>query len=93
MTKDTLLGMNIQNLLRHTPTVLQLADASTVCPEGVLEDIMISIDSWQYPADFIVLRTKAKLNGYPLILGRPWLATTDVHIGFRQGDMTFANGP
>jgi len=57
-----------------------------------LEDITVSIDSWEYPAYFIVLDTKNRLSGYPLILGRPWLETTDAYIGCREGKMTIANG-
>ena len=52
-------------------TMLQLADRSTVTPEGIMEDVMASIDSWEYPTDFLVLQPKEKLTGYPLILGRP----------------------
>lgn len=73
-------------------TKLQLADRSTVTLEGIVEDVMISIDSWEYPADFLVLQPKAKLTGYPLILGRPWLATTDAYISYRAGNMTIKNG-
>eukprot|EP00253_Pinus_taeda_P007077 PITA_07077 len=36
--------------------------------------------------------TKAKLGGHPLILGRPWLATTDAFISCRSGSMTISNG-
>jgi hypothetical protein len=78
--------------LRKTTTVLQLADHSTVTPEGIVEDVMVSIDSWEYPADFLVLQPKAKLTGYPLILGRPWLATVDAYISCRAGNMTIKNG-
>ena len=92
MTRDTMLRLNLIDLLRHTPTVLQLADKSTVSPEGVLEDITISIDSWECPTDLRVLQPKAKLCGYPLIFGRPWLPTADAHIGCRIGNMTITHG-
>jgi hypothetical protein len=45
MTRDTMMKFNLQGFLRNTPTILQLADRSTVKPEGMLEDIIISIDS------------------------------------------------
>ena len=77
MTKDTMLKLNLQPCLRCTATILQLVDSSTIFPLGVLEDIVVSLESWEYPVDFIVLETKEKLRGYPLILGSPWLATTD----------------
>jgi len=71
---------------------MQLANRSTVAPEGVVEDVMVSIDSLEYPTDFLVLQPKAKFNGYPLILGRPWLDTVDAYISCRVGNMTIKNG-
>jgi len=93
MTRDTMLKLNLQGSLRKTSTVLQLEDRSTVTPEGIVEDFLVSVDSWEYPADFLVLQPKAKLTGYPLILGRPWLATADAYISCRAGNMTIKNGP
>ena len=55
MTKDTILKLNLQGSLRKTTIVLQLADRSTVTHEGIVEDVMVSIDSWEYPTDFLVL--------------------------------------
>jgi len=71
MTKDTMLKLNLQSSLRKISVVLQLANCSTMTPEGIMEDAMVSIDSWEYPVDFLVLQPKEKLIGYPLILGRP----------------------
>jgi len=92
MTKDTMLKLNLQGSLRETMMVLQLVDCSTVTPEGFVEDVMISIDSWEYPIDFLVLQRKAKLNGYPLILGIPSLAIADAYISCQVGNMTIKNG-
>jgi len=72
--------------------MLQLVDHSTVTPEGIVEDVMVSIDSLEYPTNFLVLQPKVKLIGYPLILGRPWLATADAYISCRAENMTIKNG-
>ena len=93
MTKETMLKLNLQGTLRKTTIVLQLADRSTVTQEGIVEDIMVTIDSWEYPTDFLVLQQKTKFNGYPLILGRPWLAIADAYISCRARNMTIKNGP
>ena len=85
MTKDTMLKLNLQGSLRKTTIVLQLVDHSTVTPKGIVEDVMVSIDSWEYPTDFVVLQPKANLTGYPLILGRPCLSTIDAYISCRVG--------
>jgi hypothetical protein len=50
------------------------------------------VDSWEYPADFVILQPKTHLWGHPLIMGRPWLATTDSFICFRSGSMTLFDG-
>ena len=60
-------------------------------PKGIVEDVMISIDSWEYPADFLVLPLKAKLTRYPLTLGQPWLATADAYISCWARNMTIKN--
>lgn len=73
-------------------TLLELVDRSVVKPEGNLQDIMVSIDSWEYPVDFLIINTKSRLDGNPLILGQPWLATTDAYIGYREGSMTITKG-
>lgn len=72
--------------------MLELADRSKVKPEGVLEDIFISLDSWEYPAHSYVLQPKTNIGGYPLILGRLWLATTNAYIGCQSGNMTITHG-
>jgi len=92
MTKDTMLKLNLQGSLRDTPTILQLVDRSIVKPEGMLEGVIISIYSLEYPTEFLVLQTKSQFNGYPLIFGRPWLATTDAYIGCRANNMTITDG-
>lgn len=53
--KDTMLKLNLQGSLRKTATVLHIADRSTVAPKGVIADVMLSIDSWEYPTNLLVL--------------------------------------
>lgn len=67
--------------LEPTTTLLELADRSVVKPEGTLQDVMVSVDSWEYPVDFLIINPKNWLDGHPLILGRPWLETADAYIG------------
>jgi len=55
--------------LREIPTILQLVDRSTIKPWGILEYVVISMDLWEYPVDFMVLQSKTSLVEYPLILG------------------------
>ena len=83
--------LKLPNLL-YTPTLLQLADRFIIKPDGMLEDISVSLDSWEYPVDFMILTPKRNRGGHPLILGRPWLATTYAFISCRSGDMYISYG-
>ena len=60
-----------------TPTILELADRSPIIAQGIIEDIIIPVDSWEYLAYFYVLQPRSQNGGHLLILGRPWLAITD----------------
>ena len=57
MTIETVRKLGLTNLW-PTPTILELADRSTIKPEGILDDLVVSIDSWEYPMDFLVLQPK-----------------------------------
>eukprot|EP00253_Pinus_taeda_P028720 PITA_28720 len=90
-SRQTMEQLKLPNLL-FTPTLLQLADRSIIKPDGVLEGISVSLDSSEYPVDFMILTPKSNLGGHRLILGRPWLATTDAFISCIFGDMYISNG-
>lgn len=91
MTLETMKTLQLTNL-QHTTIVLELADRSKVIPKGILEDIIVSLDSSEYPVDFLVPQPKPNLGGHPIILGRPWLATVDAFIGCRSGNMIISQG-
>ena len=57
-----------------TTITLQMADRSMVKPEGVLEDVLVTVGKFVFPVDFIVLEMEA-YSQVPLLLGRPFLAT------------------
>ena len=73
MFMTTLQKLQLYNLLRPTPTILELVDRSTVKPIGPLDDIIVTVASWEYLVDFLVLQTKDPIKEHPVILGRPWL--------------------
>ena len=45
MTKNNILKLNLQPSLRHNTTILQLADSSNIFPLGILEDIIVYLNS------------------------------------------------
>ena len=60
MTIETVRKLGLTNL-RPTPTVLELVDRSTIKPKGILDDLVILVDTWEYPADFLVLQLSHNL--------------------------------
>ena len=82
--------------LKPTTITLSLADILIKIPKGTLEDVLIQVDKFYYPMDFVVLDTKSVAMGpnyVPIILRRPFLATSNVIINYRNGVMqlTFGN--
>ena len=82
--------------LKPTTTTLSLADRSVKIPRGVIEDVIVQVDKFYYPVDFVVLDTDPTVkeaNYVPIILGRPFLATSNAIINCRNGVMqlTFGN--
>jgi hypothetical protein len=71
---------------------LELPDKTRVIPKGILDDVMVNLASWEYPIDFLVIHSKDLAKGHPIILGRPWLATVNAFICYREGEMTILNG-
>ena len=82
--------------LKPTTITLSLADRSVKIPKGIVEDVLVKIDKFYYPVDFLVLDTEPSSNEpnhVPIILGRPFLATANAIINCRNGIMqlTFGN--
>ncbi|GKV26915.1 hypothetical protein SLEP1_g36129 [Rubroshorea leprosula] len=81
--------------IKPTSVVLQLADRSCRKPRGIVEDVLLQIDKFYYPVDFLVLDTQSEVNSeskIPLILERPFLATANALINCRNGLMKLSFG-
>ena len=82
--------------LNPTSITLSLADRSIKIPKGTEEDVLIQVEKFYYLVDFVVLDTELVVVGanyLPIILGRPFLATSNAIINCRNGVMqlTFGN--
>ena len=82
--------------LKPTNITLSLADRSMKIPKGIVEDVLVKVDKFYYPVDFVVLDTEPianEPNHVPIILRRPFLATANAIISCRNGVMqlTFGN--
>ena len=82
--------------LKPTNITLSLADRSVKIPKGIVEDVLVKIDKFYYPVDFVVPDTEPianEPNHVPIILRRPFLATANAIINCQNGVMqlTFGN--
>ncbi|KAK9036815.1 hypothetical protein V6N11_021742 [Hibiscus sabdariffa] len=73
---------------KPTTVMLQLADHSYVQPEGKIEDILVNVDKFIFPADFLILDCEADEYA-PIILGRPFLSTSRAVIDFDNDEIIF----
>nr|XP_009789658.1 PREDICTED: uncharacterized protein LOC104237255 [Nicotiana sylvestris] len=61
--------------IRSTLVSLQLADQTTIIPEGIVKDVLVHVVKFVFSVDFIVVNMKNNRE-VPLILGRPFLANS-----------------
>ncbi|XP_016178243.1 uncharacterized protein LOC107620625 [Arachis ipaensis] len=66
---------------------LELVDKSVICPRGVIENLLVKVDKFIFPVDFVVLDSDED-EGDSIILGRPFLATARAIIDVEQGELT-----
>jgi hypothetical protein len=89
---DTMQKLQI-NQLRPTQTMIELEDKSVISPTGGLDDVIVTLVSWEYPVDFLVIYSKSSSKpGHSVVIGHPWLATTNAFISCWYGEMTISNG-
>ncbi|XP_061354673.1 uncharacterized protein LOC133299250 [Gastrolobium bilobum] len=72
---------------KPTTVTLQMADISIVKPEGKIEDLLVKVDKFILPADFIILDYEADVD-VPIILGRSFLETGGAVINVQKGELT-----
>ncbi|XP_073138829.1 uncharacterized protein [Henckelia pumila] len=71
---------------KSTRMSLQLADSSIKYPRGIIEDVLVKVDKFIFPVDFVVLDMEEDLD-MPLILERPFLETGKTLIDVQKGEL------
>jgi hypothetical protein len=86
-------SLNLGELKSNSVTLL-LADRSVKVPRGIVKDMLVQVDKIIYPVDFVVLDTQPvkACNSIPVILGCPFLATSNALINCRNGLMKLSFG-
>ncbi|KAG8483835.1 hypothetical protein CXB51_023321 [Gossypium anomalum] len=76
---------------KQTSMSIQLADKTIRFRRGIIEDLLVKIDKFIFPIDFVVLDIEEN-SDVPLILGRPFLATARTIINVGTGELTLRVG-
>ncbi|XP_062112768.1 uncharacterized protein LOC133823929 [Humulus lupulus] len=71
---------------RPTTVTLQQVDRSLTHPRGIIEDVLVKVDKFIFPADFIVLDMEED-EDVLITLGRPFLATGQALIDVQKGEL------
>ncbi|XP_021991882.1 uncharacterized protein LOC110888676 [Helianthus annuus] len=77
--------------LKPTRMTLSLAYKTVKYPRGIVENLLVKVDKFVIPVNFVVLDMEADEN-IPLILGRPFLNTAKALIDVFLGTITLRAG-
>ncbi|CAL8075797.1 unnamed protein product [Prunus armeniaca] len=72
--------------IKKTNISLQMADRSLTYPHSILEDVLVNVDKFIFPADFIVLDMEEDVDT-SIILGHPFLITGRMIIDVEKGSL------
>ncbi|XP_042038344.1 uncharacterized protein LOC121784249 [Salvia splendens] len=81
-------AIGLEKRMEPIDITLQLADHSIVKPNGIVEDVLVKIDKFIIPIDFIVLDMPEDKE-VPILFGRPFLATGDIFLEAKDNSVTF----
>ncbi|XP_019259413.1 PREDICTED: uncharacterized protein LOC109237547 [Nicotiana attenuata] len=76
---------------RPTSMILQMDDLTMKRPLGVIEHVLVRVDKFILPMDFVILDCEVDCE-VPIILGRPFLATSKDLCDVEAGELTFRVG-
>ncbi|XP_050222386.1 uncharacterized protein LOC126672479 [Mercurialis annua] len=76
-----------EKTVKNTLMVLQLADHSLKRPYGIVEDVLVMVDKFIFPVDFVIL-DYAVDKECPMILGRHFMNTGRALIDVHGGKLT-----
>ncbi|XP_009767126.2 uncharacterized protein LOC107800292 [Nicotiana tabacum] len=70
---------------------VQLADQTTIFPEGIIEDILVQVDNFVIPIDFIIVDIEVNKE-VPLISGRLFLCACRAILDIYEGQLMLRLG-
>ncbi|GJZ87493.1 reverse transcriptase domain-containing protein [Tanacetum coccineum] len=77
--------------LKPTKMSVRLADRSIQYPIGIAKNMLVEVGKFTFPANFVILKIEED-SKVPLILGRPFLHTTNAIIRVKQKQLNLGVG-
>ncbi|XP_070017789.1 uncharacterized protein [Nicotiana sylvestris] len=77
--------------LRATVMSLKMADRTMKRPIGIIDDVLVWVDKFILPADFVILDCEVHYE-VQIILGRPFLTNRKALVDVESGELTFRVG-
>ena len=74
--------------MKPTSISLQMVDHSFTFPRGIIEDVLVTVDKFIFPVDFVVLDMEEDREML-LILGQPFLAIDKALSDIHSRNLTF----
>ena len=68
-----------------------MVDGSLTFPKGIIEDVLVKVDMFIFPVDFVVLDMEEDIEAL-FILSRPFLAIGQALIDVKNGELTLKVG-
>ncbi|GKB22964.1 putative reverse transcriptase domain-containing protein [Tanacetum coccineum] len=90
MPLSTYLNLGLGELA-HTKLTVELADRIVKYPKGIAKNVLVGIDKFVFPIDFIILDMPEDVN-VPLILGRSFLSTAHAKVDVFKRKITLRVG-
>ncbi|XP_048229049.1 uncharacterized protein LOC125369820 [Ricinus communis] len=76
---------------KPTRISIQLLDRAVNFPRRIVENVLVKVDKFIFPIDFVVMDMEGE-SSVPLILGRPFLATSRAVIDMCDGNLQLRVG-
>ena len=65
--------------IKHVCMTIEMVDRTVSIPKGIVKNVLVKIDEFTFPVDFVILDMEED-SEFPIILGRPLLATAHAMI-------------
>ncbi|GKA56769.1 reverse transcriptase domain-containing protein [Tanacetum coccineum] len=75
--------------LSNTDMIVEMADMRKLAPLGIVKKVLVKIDKFLFPNDFVILDQTPKST---VILGRPFLATIHAQISIFEKEISLGVG-